>query len=144
MKHVFVYIIVLLSVTMAALSCSKPSYEPSYDSLTLVVSGVACDKNSGEVLEGIRIHLYAAGNSEAGEDKIQTNSVYTDNRGYFTLTAKGFTGPVSCTITAEDRNGIYGFERQDLKVSWSGTSFDTYTGNFYVNDCNFYMEKMLE
>lgn len=139
----------LLSVTIAALSCSTalPHDKTVSDGegpYTIVVSGTASDKASGTPLKEIKISLHAAELLAGGEGEIRTTSVYTDSRGYFTLTADKFSRPVSCTITAVDRNGIYGMARQELNISWSGTSFDEYTGYFYVNDCDFYMEPLLK
>ena len=131
----------LLSVSMAALSCSKEPSRPMTDTYTIVVSGTASDKADGTPLENIRISLYTE------ESKISDNlqvSATTDERGYFTLKLGNFTRPVTCTITAEDVKGFYKMESQDINISWSGTSFDLYTGYFYVNDCDFYMERILE
>lgn len=140
--------IMLLSITTAALSCSMESPAntdlPNENFYTVVVSGTASDKGNGTPLKGIRIRLHAAEIVSGSDGEVRTTTIYTDERGYFTLTADGFTRPISCTITAEDSNGIYGFARHDLNISWSGTSFDEYTGYFYVNDCDFYMEKLLK
>ena len=149
MKLLFVNMIMLLSVSIAALSCSTGA--PYDDTMTegdgpytIVVSGTASDKSSGTPLKEIRISLHAAEMIIGGEKEVRTTNVYTDINGHFTLTADKFSRPVSCTITASDGNGVYRISRQELNISWSGTSFDEYTGYFYVNDCNFYMEPLLK
>lgn len=139
----------LLSVSMAALSCSKGVFNDDdtldkfQNDLTLVISGTASDKSSGTPLEGIRIRLYAAEDSENGEGTAKTGTAYTDSQGQFTISAGGFSRPVTCTLAAEDPHEKYDIQKQDLNISWSGTSFNHYNGHFYVNDCDFFMEKLL-
>jgi hypothetical protein len=132
--------IMLLSVSMAALSCSN-TIEEEDKTYTVVISGTASDKVTSEPLRGIKINLYAA---EEGNGEIHNINTRTDETGSFMLSAGGFTRQISCTITADDENRIYSFAQQDLKISWSGPTFDVYTNYFYVNDCDFYMEKMLK
>lgn len=148
MKLLFVNTIMLLSVTMAALSCSKgpvneinPEFDGTY---TVVVSGTASEKSTSTPLEGIKITLHAAEPIVNNSGEIRTMTVYTDNRGRFTLTAEGFTREISCTITSDDMKGIYEYGRQDMKIYWKGSSYDARTGTFYVNDCDFYLEKLLK
>ncbi len=138
--------IMLLSVATAALSCSKEmSYKPADESpYTIVVTGTASDKADGTPLHNIEITLYAAENISGGEVRIRTTKASTDINGHYTLAMEGFKEPVSCTISASDLDNIYGTAQQELRISWSGTSFDEYTGYFYVNDCDFFMEKMLK
>lgn len=137
----------LLLISMAALSCSKgPELETpvNEETYTIVISGTASDKEDSTPLEGIKIVLHAAEPIIDGEGQIHTKTVYTDSRGYFTLSAEGFTRHISCTVTAEDVKGIYGFAQQNLNIAWSGPSFDEYTNYFYVNDCDFYLEEILK
>lgn len=139
----------LLSVTMAALSCSMEPFEmghpEKYDGVyTVVVSGTASDTESVLPLEGIKITLHAAETLIDGKGEIRTMTVYTDNRGRFTLKAEGFTRQIACTVTSEDLNNIYGYGRHDINILWDGPSFDERSGTFYVNDCDFYLEKMLK
>jgi hypothetical protein len=148
MKLFFVNMLMLLSVTMAALSCStgpnefeNTEYEGTY---TVVVSGTASEKSTSQPLEGIKITLHAAEPVVNNSGEVRTMTVYTDNKGRFTLTAEGFTREISCTITSDDMKGIYEYGRQDMKIFWKGPSYDSKTGTFYVNDCDFYMEKLLQ
>ena len=62
----------------------------------------------------------------------------------FTITTEGFTKDISCTVTSNDMNGVYAYERQDMNIFWKGPSYDARTGTFYVNDCDFYLEKLLK
>jgi len=143
MKLYFANMIMLLSVTMAALSCSKELPPERHESYTIVVSGTASDKADGTPLQDIRIHLYTAELVTNGDVKVSTTEVNTDHKGHYTLTLDGFNEPISCTITASDPDGIYATSQQELRILWRGTSYDEYTGYFYVNDCDFYLEKML-
>ena len=133
----------LLSVSMAALSCSTglPYYDVSNtdgEDKTIIISGAVSDKVSGEALSGIQIHLLAV--EQIGKKKIEhTKNGYTNSEGLFTITAGEFHYPVACTITAEDKNGRYKSEQQEINISWQGTSYDEYNNCFYVNECNFYM-----
>lgn len=139
----------LLSVSMAASSCSKGVFDDHnnldkfQNNLTLVISGTATDKSDGTPLEGIRIRLYAAEEIENGEGIAKTETTYTDSQGQFTISAGGFSRPITCTLTAEDPNETYDNQKQDLNISWSGTSFNHYNGHFSVKDCNFFMGKIL-
>lgn len=149
MKLLFVNMIMLLSILVAALSCSiGPDAEPGpaeYEgTYTVVVSGTASDKETTLPLEGIKITLHAAEPIIDGQGEVRTTTAYTDNRGRFMLTAEGFTREISCTITSDDLTGRYGYGRQDINISWSGPSYDKHTGVFYVNDCDFYLEKLLK
>lgn len=146
MKRNLLNIIMLLSVSMAALSCSKelPNEPADKVSYTIVVSGTASDKAEGTPLQDIEITLYAAETTAAGEVVIKTTEVCTNSEGRYTLTMSGFTEPISCTITAADPHNVYVTSQQELRISWSGTSFDEYTGYFYVNDCDFYLAKLLK
>ncbi|MBO5499593.1 MAG: hypothetical protein J5990_09395 [Bacteroidales bacterium] len=142
MKQFVINTIMLLSLAMAALSCSMAPLDPGrYDGIyTVVVSGAVSDKESTLPLEGIKITLNASEPFQIRET-IRTMTVYTDNRGRFTLTAEGFTEKIFCTLTAEDVNSEYESVKQELNISWNGSSFDEHTGTFYVNDCDFYLEK---
>ena len=140
--------LMLLSVSIAALSCSKgpldqrpAEFEGTYK---VVVSGTASDKETTLPCEGIRITIHAAESASDGAGEVHTMTVYTDNRGRFTLTTEGFTREISCTVTSSDMKGVYAYERQDMNIFWQGPSYDAKTGTFYVNDCDFYLEKLLK
>lgn len=145
MKLNFINRIMLLSASIAALSCSVedfPKVEET-DSNTIIASGAVSDRSTGEALEGIIIHLYAVENTTDGEVE-HIKHGYTNSQGYFTITSNGFSNPVSCTITTEDPSGIYESEQQEMNISWQGISYDKYNRCFYVNDCNFYLRKKAE
>lgn len=135
--------IMLLSVSMAALSCSKGypnDMAADGDSVakTIIATGAVSDKATGEALPGIQIYLRAVENTRKGEI-VHTKNGYTNSEGLFAITAGDFHYPVTCTITAEDKEGRYKSEQQEINISWQGTSYDEYNNCFYVNECNFYM-----
>lgn len=148
MKLLFVNMLMLLSLAIAASACSveplSDEHTDAYGTYTVVVSGTASDKETTLPCEGIRITLHAAESIIDGAGEVRTMTVYTDNRGRFTLKAEGFTRDISCTVTANDIKGTYAYTRQDLNIFWKGTSFDAATGTFYVNDCDFFLEKILK
>lgn len=148
MKKIIINITMLLSVTIAALSCSTEapfSYDVNtHSSYTIIISGTASDKSSSTPLEGIRISLYATEKGNDKESGMKTKAVYTDSKGYFALSLGGFSKPAHCTIMANDPEGIYETVQQDINISWNGTSFDEQTGCFYVNSCDFYMDKIMK
>lgn len=145
MKLLFVNMTMLLLTSIVALSCYKEPVKAEQQEVnyTLVLSGTASDKETSDPLEGIKITIYAAGLSAITEGNTIIKSTHTDSRGFFTMSVNGFTEEISCTLTSEDLNGIYGYSNQNLKISWSGPSFDHHTNFFYVNDCNFYLDKIL-
>lgn len=148
MKLLFVNMLMLLSLAIAASACSigplDDDPKDDFSPYTVIVSGTASDKETTLPCEGIRITFHAAESIIDGSGEVRTTTVYTDNRGRFTLKAEGFTRDISCSVTANDMKGSYAYERQDLNIFWKGTSFDAETGIFYVNDCDFFLEKLLK
>ena len=107
--------------------------------LVLSVSGTASDISTGQPLEDIKITIHAAEQPDGSGTNLVSKTAYTDNTGKFTISAEGFNNQTTCKIIAEDPDGIYEDSIQEIKISWSSTSM---LGNvFYVNDCDFYLEK---
>lgn len=147
-KHLINIVILLLSAT-AVLSCSVINAEPGSPDIVpdadgtwgLVISGTASDKNEAFPLEEMKITLHTAAISEDAEEVLFTKTVYTDNRGGFTLEARGFTTPISCIIKAEDPNGIYASHTHEIPLITWDSSYNMMAGVYYINDCDFYLEK---
>lgn len=147
-KHLINIVILLLSAT-AVLSCSASDAEPSSPDIApdtdgtwgLVISGTASDKNEAFPLEGMKITLHTAAITEDAEDELFTKTVYTGNRGGFTLEAKGFTTPISCIIMAEDPDGVYASYTHEIPLITWDSSYNMMAGVYYINDCDFYLEK---
>ena len=63
------------------------------------------------------------------------------NKGIYTIESEGYTTEVNCTVTAEGTEKGYSQSITDLHIDWSGSTFSVEKNTFYVNDCNFYLQK---
>ena len=68
-----------------------------------------------------------------------TLNVYTDSKGTFNIKTEGVNSAVTCRIVSEHPE--YSKVTKEIIVNWRGTSYDASTGIFYVNDCDFHLEK---
>ena len=122
------------------LSCSE--MDGSLDlkeSGTVVISGTISDIDTKQPLEAVKMDFQAF-DSRNDEFRPEYNQkVYTDSKGFFTITASGFTSRITCIVTAEAEG--YRKEQKEVHINWDGTSFDEETSTFYVNDCDFHLEK---
>ena len=135
----------LLSLLAAVSSCSSFSdhdLETGKKQKNLFISGVAVDIATGNPIEEIQITMTATELYDSHEGRVVTKSTYTNNYGLYTIATEGFSEPLTCIIKAEDPNGIYlPAASQEVKVSWQGMAYDDASNTFFVNECNFYMEK---
>lgn len=144
MNKLILNTLILLLASTAVLSCSHVYMDAEMPAdadalLELSVSGTASDISTGQPLEEIKITIHAAEQPDGSETNLISKTAYTDNSGKFTISADGFRNQTTCMIIAEDPDGIYEDAIQEIKISWSSTSM---LGNvFYVNDCDFYLEK---
>ena len=116
--------------------------EPVLDGdFKIVVNGVASDAATNVPLTGIKVTFSAFAENSPSVLPVISKTVYTDSRGIYSVEAIGFSDPVTCTITAESTEGTADFESMTNKVvvAWHGNSFDSESGTFYVNECNFQM-----
>jgi hypothetical protein len=133
--------LILTLLPMAVLSsCSQ--MDMSFDfagSGTVVISGTISDTDTKQPLENVNMDFQAfdSRNSEFRPDYNQ--KVSTDSKGFFRITATGFTSSITCIVTAEAEG--YNKEQKEVHINWSGTSFDEETATFYVNDCDFHLKK---
>lgn len=136
------YMVALLSVTTAVLSCSMEMYdaEVPYSERTMLVTGSVSDLD-GKALEDITITLKAYPQDDAAASPIVSESAYTSNKGTYSIHAKGSEMPLLCIVTAEDMNGTYESQTQQVLISWKGMAFDETSNMFVVNDCNFQLSK---
>ena len=146
-KRLLLNIATLLSVLTVVSSCSVGdvyidddiSGEPSN---TLIITGTVSDLSNGEPLEDIQITLTATELYDSQDGRIVTKSTYTNNKGQYALAADGFSRPVTCTLNASDKKGIYKDSApQEVMVSWKGTAYDSANSIFNANGCDFYLEK---
>lgn len=150
-KHLLLNIAALLSVMTAVLSCSMESFDASNGDHAsapvpmlnkLVINGTAMDKDTGAPLQEIQITMTATEIFDSQEGRIVTKSTYTNNKGQYMIAADGFSRPITCMVKAEDPNGTYKpATPQEVVVSWKGSAYDESASTFFVNGCDFYMEK---
>lgn len=134
--------VALLSVATAVLSCSDGMYEGEipYLERTMLVTGSVSDMG-GNALEDITITLKAYPQDDVAASPVTSETRYTSNKGTYSIRAKGADMPLLCIITAEDMNGVYESQTQQIMISWKGMSFDEVLNMFVVNDCNFQLSR---
>ena len=106
----------------------------------MLVSGSVSDV-SGNALEDITITLKAYPQDDTAAAPLTSETTYTSNKGTYSIRTIGAAEPLLCIITAEDMNGIYENQTQQVLISWKGMSFDEASNMFVVNDCNFQLSK---
>ena len=140
------YIAALLSAATAVLSCSVGAFPPMYDAAnpyierTILVTGSVSGPN-GMPLEDITIILKAYPQNDATASPITSETTYTSNKGTYSIHAEGSDMQLMCIVTAEDSDGIYESQTQQIMVSWNSTAFDQESNTFVVNDCNFKLNR---
>ena len=140
----------LILLTASALSCTSlillDTHEGNRheDNLKLTINGVVSDVASNAPLQGIKITLEAFAENSPSLLPDATKTVTTDDKGVYTIEASGFSGTISCTLTAEspeDAETRYETVTNKVVVTWTGSSFDPETNTAYVNECNFQMSR---
>ena len=140
------YIVALLSVATAVLSCSAEAMKQDPEALnpyierTILVTGSVSDLY-GNALEDITITLKAYPQDDAAASPTTSMITYTSNKGTYSIRAKGSDMELMCMITAEDAKGAYESQTQQVMISWKGMSFDETSNTFVVNDCNFQLSR---
>lgn len=140
MKRFIIYILLVLLALPAAFSCESMMDIGSTD-YRLVITGTVSDFHSNAPLEGIKISFSACIKGDTKGKPLYEMNVYTDNHGVYTIDTDAYPTPVTCTITASDTKNAYRSSENEVEVSWTGVSFDTFSSTFVVNDCNFKLEK---
>lgn len=146
MKRHILNILILLLASTAVLSCSDLVNEiedvhVQATSYSLKISGSVSDIESSIPLEDIRISISATEKMVNGKEVETFLTVYTDDKGIFTTSISGFTYPISVILEADDPYGIYMSARHEIPmINWD-SHYNMDKGTFYVNDCNFYLEK---
>ena len=147
MKRHILNILILLLASTAVLSCSAGMVNELEDikgqtaEYRLVISGAVSDMESTMPLEDIRIVMTSEEQTEEGKSEKDTFTVYTDNAGLFTINIGGFRYLVSIVLEADDPHGSYRSARHEIPLITWNSNYNMSAGTFYINDCNFYMEK---
>lgn len=134
-------IITLWLLSMAAF-CSCNNIEGHIPSLernggTVIVTGSVSDIDTKEPVEGVKI-IFAAFEADSSSP-VATQNVYTDSRGIFNLRAEDISSAVRCMITADHID--YQNVTKEIIINWNSISYDADNGIFYVNDCDFHLER---
>lgn len=105
----------------------------------IVISGTISDMDTKQPLEGVKILFTAYDSDEDFTLPVTEQNVYTDSKGSYSIMASGFSTPVTCVIVTEAEG--YAAVRKEVFVNWEGTSFDRVSNSFFVNECDFHLEK---
>lgn len=133
-------IFILLCAAAISLSCSGLLNEDPAaldgDGTIMICGTVSSDDKP---LEGIKMVFKAY---ENGSSPIMTMNAYTGSDGIYSIHATGFSGPVTCTVSATDESKTYEDSKAaEINVSWQGSAYDKERNTFVVNDCNFHLNK---
>lgn len=146
----FKNLITLILVTASTLSCTSMILladkvdSKHEDNLKLTVNGVVSDIASNLPISGVKITLEAHAENTPTLLPDATKTVSTDENGVYTIEASGFSGTITCTLTAEspeDAAVKYETVTNKVVVTWEGSSFDEESNTAYVNECNFQMSR---
>ena len=150
MIRTFKKISALILLAASALSCTSlilldtPEENRHEDNLKLTVNGVVSDVETNQPISGIKITLEAFAENTPTLLPDAAKTVHTDENGVYTIEASGFSGTITCTLTAEspeDAAVKYETITNKVVVTWDGSSFDETSNTAYVNDCNFQMSR---
>ena len=110
--------------------------EGLYVETNIVINGTVSESGSGLPVEGVKLLLkgYNSGISVLSQDS------YTDSQGRFNIKAGYVNKPIKCMVSTEHPE--YSGMQKEILIKWSGTSFDSETTTFYVNDCDFHIERV--
>ena len=136
-------ILALATLAAASTSCSMAFLNDEESSLDgdhrIIVTGVVSDVATNRPLSEIKVTFSAFAENSLSILPLTSKTVNTDTKGEYTIEAFGFSEPVTCTLTAE--NPEYGTMTNKIVVTWTGSTFDSSSKTFIVNDCNFQMKK---
>ena len=140
------YIAALLSIATAVLSCSKGVYDSMPDmegvlqNKSILITG-SVSEMEGNALEDITITFKAYPKDDVNAAPVSTETAYSNSKGTFSIMADGADMELLCIVTAEDQDGIYESQNQQIFVSWKGVSFDETANQYIVNDCSFVLNR---
>lgn len=147
MKRHILNILILLLASTAVLSCSAgilnetDAPQSQTGSFKLVISGSVSDMESAAPLEDIRIVMRTVEKIDGINLEEQTYTAYSDSKGTFTINMGGFNNPVSVELETNDPKGIYKHAKHEIPLITWDSSYNMSGNTFFINDCNFYLEK---
>ncbi len=135
-------------LAVSSMSCSlallNDKEDPLDGNLKIVVNGVISDVATNAPISDIKVTFSAFAENSPSVLPLISKTVHTDSKGVYTVEALGFSGPVTCTLTAEStEQTVAQYETMTNKIvaTCSGNSLDSSSNTFVVNDCNFQMKK---
>ena len=106
---------------------------------TIIISGTVSEVIGNTPIEGMKL-LFQAYNPETNSNApITAINAYTDSHGAFSITAEGFTSAVTGILSTDHQD--YSTITKELLITWKGTSYDPATRTFFINNCDFHLEK---
>ena len=130
----------LLSIA-AFCSCSDSSthdYSNPSDK-DVIINGTVSEISTRQPIEGVKIAFMAYSSYGRTDGPVLSLNAYTDSRGTFNLKAEEIGAAVKCILTTEhpEYSGI----EKEIIINWTGTSYDAESRTFYVNDCDFHLQR---
>lgn len=127
-----------ISCSMALLNDDETVLDGDF---AIAVNGAVSAVASNTPLKDIQVTFSAFATNSLSVMPIISKTVMTEADGTYSFKVFGFSDPVTCKITAEDAEGRYETMTNEVVVAWEGNSYDQAGKTFFVNDCNFQMEK---
>lgn len=144
----FKNILALTILAAISISCSTALLNDEETVLdgefAIVVNGVVSDVVSNAPIKDIQVTFSAFATNSLSVMPLISKTVSTKSDGTYSFKVFGFSDPVTCKITAmskEDAEDRYETMTNKVVVTWEGNSYDPDSKTFFVNDCNFQMEK---
>ena len=106
---------------------------------TIIITGTVSEAAVNTPIEGIKLIFEAYKPASHSNEPITAINAYTDSQGTFSITAEGFTSAVTGIITTDHPD--YKNVSKQVMITWKGTSYDPETRTFFVNNCDFHIEK---
>ena len=144
----FKNILALTILAAISISCSTALLNDEETVLdgefAIVVNGVVSDVVSNAPIKDIQVTFSAFATNSLSVMPLISKTVSTKSDGTYSFKVFGFSDPVTCKITAmskEDAENRYETMTNEVVVTWECNSYDPDSKTFFVNDCNFQMEK---
>ena len=144
----FKNILALTILAAISISCSTALLNDEETVLdgefAIVVNGVVSDVVSNAPIKDIQVTFSAFATNSLSVMPLISKTASTKSDGTYSFKVFGFSDPVTCKITAmskEDAENRYETMTNKVVVTWEGNSYDPDSKTFFVNDCNFQMEK---
>lgn len=137
LKSIIFILFALALTAVSASSCMSGFLETGLNGEegTLIICGLVVDKDDNKPLKGIEMTFQC---SEEGIGKI---TVHTDESGMYKIECQGLTEVVRGYVAARDPEGLYLDSIRDVVVRWIGDGFNEQTNTFFLNDCNFALQR---